>query len=229
MTKKAVLLMSGGADSTTVAAIAASQGYELYGLSFKYEQRHALELERAVLVAQKYCKEHRITELDLSLFGGSALTDKKIAVPKFSDVKNITQGVAITYVPARNTIFLSIALGWAEIIGATDIFIGVNKSDYNTYPDCRPEYINAFENMADLATRAGVHQEKHFKIHTPLINMEKAEVIKTGLSLGVNYSQTTSCYDPLINGEACGCCPSCLIRLDAFKQNNIEDPINYAK
>lgn len=229
MTKKAVLLMSGGADSTTVAAIAASQGYELYGLSFKYEQRHIMELELAQLVAEKYCKEHRITELDLSLFGGSALTDKKISVPKFTDLKDIGQGVAITYVPARNTIFLSIALGWAEIIGANEIFMGPTKSDYNTYPDCRPEYINAFEHMADLATRAGVHQDKHFKIHTPLINMEKAEVIKTGLALGVDYSKTSSCYDPSIEGEACGHCPSCLIRLDAFKQNNVKDPIRYAK
>lgn len=225
--KKAILLMSGGVDSTTVAAIARSQGYQLYGLSFKYEQRHMIELEKAKLVAAQYCQEHRIMAIDLSLFGGSALTDKNIRMPNFSNINNIHEGVAITYVPARNTIFLSIALAWAEIIGATDIFMGANKTDYDTYPDCRPEYIAAFEHMSNLATRAGVHDHKSFKIHTPLINMSKAEVIKAGIALGVDYLQTSSCYDPSVKGHACGKCSSCLIRLDAFKHNNVKDPVIY--
>lgn len=225
--KKAVLLMSGGADSTTVAAIAESQGFELYGLSFSYEQVHAIELEKAKMIAKKYCKEHRITKLDLSLFGGSALTDKDIEVPKFDNLEKLNEGVAVTYVPARNTIFLSIALAWAEIIGATDIFMGANKTDYDTYPDCRPEYIKAFEDLSNLATRAGVHDRKSFKIHTPLIQMSKQEVIKTGLDLDVDYSQTLTCYNPTAEGYACGHCTSCLIRLDAFKANHIKDPVAY--
>ncbi len=225
--KKAVLLMSGGADSTTVAAIAKSQGYTLYGLSFCYEQRHLIELEKAKLVAAKYCSEHRITSLDLSFLSGSALTDKNVEVPKFDNLDKLDQGVAITYVPARNTIFLSIALAWAEAIGATDIFYGPTKTDYDTYPDCRPDYIKAFEEVSNLATRAGVHNAKKFKIHAPLLGMSKQEVIKTGLSLGVDYSQTLTCYSPTSEGYACGHCTSCLIRLDAFKANNVKDPAIY--
>ena len=225
--KKAVLLMSGGADSTTVAAIAASQGFILYGLSFSYEQRHFIELEKAKLVAAKYCFEHRITALDLSFLSGSSITDKNVEVPKFDNLNKLDEGVAITYVPARNTIFLSIALAWAEVIGATDIFMGPNKTDYNTYPDCRPEYIKAFEDLSNLATRAGVHNAKQFKIHTPLIQMSKQEVIRVGLTLGVDYSQTITCYSPTLEGYACGHCTSCLIRLGAFKANNIKDPAVY--
>ncbi len=225
--KKAVLLMSGGADSTTVAAIVKSQGYMLYGLSFYYEQRHLIELEKAKLVAKKYCSEHRIVNLDLSFLKGSALTDKKVEVPKFDNLNKLDEAVAITYVPARNTIFLSIALAWAEVIGATDVFYGPNKTDYDTYPDCRPDYIRAFEEVSNLATRAGVHDSKKFKIHAPLLGMSKQEVIKTGLSLGVDYSQTLTCYSPTLEGYACGHCTSCLVRLNAFKANNIEDPAVY--
>ena len=196
-------------------------------MSFNYGQKHVVELNKAKLVAQKYCKEHKIVEVDMSIFGGSCLTDHKIEVPKSNDLSNLSKTVAITYVPARNTIFYSFALAWAEIIGATDIFAGPNKTDYDTYPDCRPDYIESVEKMCNLATRAGVYDHKKFKIHTPLINMLKKEVVKTGLELGVDYSHTLSCYAPSDQGYACGQCSSCLIRLQAFRENNLIDPAMY--
>lgn len=225
MMKKAVVLLSGGADSTTVAAIAKAQGYQLYGLSINYGQRHAIELEKAKIVANKYCVEHKTLQLDLGMFGGSSLTDEKIAMPEYVDLNNIGPSVAVTYVPARNTIFLSFALAWAEVIGSSDIFIGPNKTDFNTYPDCRPDYISAFEKLSNLATRAGVHDHKEFKIHTPLIEMEKKDVIKKGLELGVDFSDTHSCYNPDNTGKACGKCSSCLIRKNAFLENGHIDPV----
>ena len=225
--KKAILLMSGGVDSTTVAAIALAQDYTLYGLSFDYGQSHLIELEKAKIVAQKYCHQHHITKLDLGLFGASALTDKNIEIPKFTDVNNIATGKSITYVPARNTIFLSIALAFAETIGTTDIFFGPNKTHHDAYPDCRPEYIKAFEHLSNLATRAGTYEAKKYKIHTPLINMTKKEVVQIGLRLGVDYANTHSCYSPNIEGHACGKCSACLTRLQAFEENNIKDPAVY--
>ena len=223
--KKAVVLLSGGLDSATVLAIARSQGYELYALSFSYGQRHIVELEAAARVANSIgVVAHRTAMVDLRAFGGSALT-AEIAVPKGRTSGEMSHGIPITYVPARNTIFLAFALAWAEVLGASDIFIGVNALDYSGYPDCRPEFIEAFERMANLATKAGVEGCQALKIHTPLIAMSKAEIIRKGVELGVDYGLTSSCYDPSPSGEPCGSCDSCLLRQKGFGENGIEDPL----
>ena len=223
--KKAVVLVSGGLDSATVLAIARSQGYLLYALSFSYGQRHVWELEAAARVAASIgAAEHKIAHIDLRIFGGSALTDD-IAVPKGRAMEEMGHGFPITYVPARNTIFLSFALAWAEVLGSSDIFIGVNALDYSGYPDCRPEFIEAFETMANLATKAGVEGHQKLKIHTPLIAMSKAEIIAKGIELGVDYGLTSSCYDPSATGEPCGQCDSCLLRQKGFRENGREDPL----
>ena len=223
--KRAVVLLSGGLDSATVLAIGRSQGYELYALSFSYGQRHIWELQAAARVAESIgVAKHRTATIDLRIFGGSALTDD-IDVPKGRSNAAMSRGIPITYVPARNTIFLSFALAWAEVLGASDIFIGVNALDYSGYPDCRPEFIEAFETMANLATKAGVEGRQALKIHTPLIAMSKAEIIQKGIELGVDYSLTSSCYDPSATGEPCGECDSCLLRQKGFSENGLEDPL----
>ena len=222
-----MVLLSGGLDSTTALAVARSAGYELYAMSFRYGQRHSLELESAGRVARAMdVEKHLIADFDLRAIGGSALTDQ-IEVPKERGAEEIASGIPVTYVPARNTVFLSFALAWAEVLGAQDIFIGVNALDYSGYPDCRPEYIEAFEKMANLATKAGVEGRLRLKIHTPLIAMTKAEIIQNGLRLGVDYSLTHSCYDP-IDGVACGKCDSCLLRLKGFAEAGATDPLRYA-
>ena len=214
--KKAVLLLSGGLDSATTGALAKEQGFELYAVSFRYGQRHSQELESSVKVAQMLeVKEHKIADIDLRLFGGSALTDD-IDVPKNRDEASMSTNIPITYVPARNTIFLSYALGWAEVLGAYDIFIGANSVDYSGYPDCRPEYIDAFEKMANLATAAAVEGRGKFHIRRPLISMTKAQIIKEGMRLGVDYGKTISCYDPTPEGKPCGYCDSCILRAKIF-------------
>lgn len=223
--KKAVVLLSGGLDSTTVLAIAKEESYLVYALSFSYGQRHAWELESAGRVASALrAEEHKIVSFDLRVFGGSALTSE-LSVPKGRDVGQMSNRIPITYVPARNTIFLSFALAWAEVLGANDIFLGVNALDYSGYPDCRPEFIESFERMANLATKAGVEDQQRLKIHTPLISLSKAEIIRKGLALGVDYSMTSSCYDPSSSGEACGLCDSCLLRLKGFEEIGLTDPI----
>jgi 7-cyano-7-deazaguanine synthase len=220
---KAVILLSGGLDSTTVLAIAKEQNYDCYALSFDYGQKQRSELESSIAIAKKSnVIEHRIMKISLNDIGGSALTDKEINVPKFSD----SDDIPITYVPARNTIFLSFALAWAEVVDCQTIFIGVNALDYSGYPDCRPEFIEAFEAMANLATKQSVEGDK-IQIKTPLINMTKAEIIKKGLSLGVDYSETTSCYDANSLGEACGECDACVLRKNGFSSANVEDPTKY--
>ena len=220
---KAVILLSGGLDSTTVLAIAKEQNYDCYALSFDYGQKQRSELESSIAIAKKSnVIEHRIMKISLNDIGGSALTDKDISVPKFSD----SDDIPITYVPARNTIFLSFALAWAEVVDCQSIFIGVNALDYSGYPDCRPEFIEAFEAMANLATKQSVEGDK-IQIKTPLINMTKAEIIKKGLSLGVDYSETTSCYDANSLGEACGACDACVLRKNGFSSANVEDPTKY--
>ncbi|MGB0754187.1 MAG: 7-cyano-7-deazaguanine synthase QueC [Candidatus Pseudothioglobus sp.] len=220
---KAVILLSGGLDSTTVLAIAKEQNYDCYALSFDYGQKQRSELESSIAIAKKSnVIEHRIMKISLNDIGGSALTDKDISVPKFSD----SDDIPITYVPARNTIFLSFALAWAEVVDCQTIFIGVNALDYSGYPDCRPEFIEAFETMANLATKQSVEGDK-IQIKTPLINMTKAEIIKKGLSLGVDYSETTSCYDANSLGEACGECDACVLRKNGFSSANVEDPTKY--
>ena len=220
---KAVILLSGGLDSTTVLAIAKKQNYDCYALSFDYGQKQRSELESSIAIAKKSnVIEHRIMKISLNDIGGSALTDKEISVPKFSD----SDDIPITYVPARNTIFLSFALAWAEVVDCQTIFIGVNALDYSGYPDCRPEFIEAFEAMANLATKQSVEGDK-IQIKTPLINMTKAEIIKKGLSLGVDYSETTSCYDANSLGEACGECDACVLRKNGFSSANVEDPTKY--
>jgi len=225
--QKAVVLLSGGLDSATALAIAANEGYELYALSFRYGQRHAIELDAAREIAKAFnVKEHIIADIDLRTFGGSALTDD-IDVPKDRPLDEMEKGIPVTYVPARNTIFLSFALAFAEVKNASDIFIGVNTLDCSGYPDCRPEYIEAFERMANLATKAGVEGRNKIKIHTPLIHLTKAEIIKRGLELKVDYGITRSCYDPNEQGESCGHCDSCLLRLKGFRENGIEDPAPY--
>ncbi len=225
--KRAVVLLSGGLDSATVLAIAKSEGFEVSALSFSYGQRHSVELKAARRVAQANgVANHRIATIDLRAFGGSALTDD-IDVPKGRAIDEMAHGIPITYVPARNTIFLSFALAWAEVLEASDIFIGVNALDYSGYPDCRPEFIEAFEKMANLATKAGVEGRQKLKIHTPLIALSKAEIIRRGIKLGVDYSLTSSCYDPLADGAPCGECDSCLLRRKGFKENGIEDPLPY--
>ena len=219
------MLLSGGLDSTTVLAIARHQGFEVNALSFSYGQRHSWELEAARGVAEALgVADHKIVELDLRVFGGSALTSE-IEVPKGRAVDEMAHGIPITYVPARNTIFLSFALAWAEVLGASDVFIGVNALDYSGYPDCRPEFIEAFEKMADLATKAGVEGRQKLKIHAPLISLSKAEIIRRGIELGVDYSLTSSCYDPSAHGAPCGQCDSCLLRQKGFREAGIEDPL----
>jgi 7-cyano-7-deazaguanine synthase len=227
--KKAVVLLSGGLDSATVLAIAKAQLFEVYALSFDYGQRHLSELEWARRVASAIeVKDHKIVSFDLRAFGGSALTSE-LTVPKGRDVGEMSGGIPITYVPARNTIFLSFALAWAEVLGANDIFVGVNALDYSGYPDCRPEFIESFEQMANLATKAGVEGQQHLKIHAPLMAMSKSEIIREGLALGVDYSLTSSCYDPSTAGVPCGLCDSCLLRLKGFEENGLTDPIRNRK
>jgi 7-cyano-7-deazaguanine synthase len=226
--KRAVALLSGGIDSTTMLAIAIAEGYAAYALSFDYGQRHQIETEAARRVARSLgAKEHRIAKIDLRIFGGSALTDN-IDVPKQRSEKEIAHGIPVTYVPARNTIFLAYALAWAEVILVSDIFLGVNAIDYSGYPDCRPEFIEAFETLANLATKAGA-EGKRFQIHTPLIKFSKAEIIRKAVELGVDLSLTHSCYDPSPEGIACGECDSCLLRLKGFREAGIKDPIRYVK
>ena len=226
--KKAVLLLSGGLDSTTALAIAKSQDFSIYALSFAYGQRHNHELIAAKKIAEKMgVVEHRIITIDLGGFGGSALTEAGISVPKDRNSEQLSNGIPITYVPARNTIFLSFALAWAEVLKAYDIFIGVNAVDYSGYPDCRPEFIKSFEQTANLATAYGMEVGKHITIQTPLIALTKAEIIKKGIELGVDYSLTTSCYDPNPQGVACGHCDACQLRLKGFSENKINDPVQY--
>ncbi|MFQ5904698.1 MAG: 7-cyano-7-deazaguanine synthase QueC [Candidatus Binatia bacterium] len=226
--KKAVVLLSGGVDSSTATAVAKREGYRLHALSFRYGQRHEREIEAAKKVLAFFgIKEHLIIDFNLRAIGGSALTDQ-MEVPKGRSPKEISQGIPITYVPARNTIFLSFALALAEKIEAEDIFFGANQLDYSGYPDCREEYIRAFEQMANLATKAGVEGKSRVKIHTPLIQMTKGEIIKKGLELGLDYSLTWSCYVPTPGGLACGLCDSCQLRLKGFKEDGCKDPIQYA-
>jgi 7-cyano-7-deazaguanine synthase len=226
--KKAIVLLSGGLDSATTLAMALAEGLDVHAISFRYGQRHAVELASAARVAAAAgLREHRVVHIDLSQFGGSALTSD-LAVPKERTAEQMSEGIPITYVPARNTVFLSLALAWAEVLPAADIFIGVNAVDYSGYPDCRPEYIAAFERLANLATKAGVEATSHFRIHVPLIAMTKADIIRKGLDLGVDYSLTTSCYapDPL-TGRACGACDACSLRLAGFREVGVSDPIEY--
>ncbi|RKU06103.1 7-cyano-7-deazaguanine synthase QueC [Candidatus Poribacteria bacterium] len=227
MAKKAVVLLSGGVDSTTILAIAQSQGYDVYTMSFRYGQRHVLELDSAERISQKMgAKKHVIIDIDLRAFGGSALTDD-IDVPKERSDQEIGTGIPITYVPARNTIFLSFALAWAETLEIDTIFIGVNALDYSGYPDCRPEYIEAYQRMGNLATKAGVEGTAKLKIETPLISMTKAQIIRKGAELGVDYGLTLSCYDPDPQGKACGACDSCLLRIKGFEEAGVVDPTIY--
>jgi len=224
--RRAVVLLSGGLDSATALAMAKADGFVPYALSFRYGQRHSVELDRARTIARTAgVADHVIAEIDLRTFGGSALT-ADVDVPKHDQVDELDAGIPITYVPARNTIFLSFALGWAEVLGAQDIFIGVNALDYSGYPDCRPEYIAAFETMANLATRAGVEGTK-LTIHTPLIDLTKAEIIRQGVALGVDYGDTISCYDPDPSGLSCGHCDSCLLRRKGFVEAGMDDPTPY--
>ncbi|HUH67274.1 MAG TPA: 7-cyano-7-deazaguanine synthase QueC [Syntrophales bacterium] len=222
--KKALVLSSGGVDSTTAMAIAKSEGHEIYSLSFSYGQRHSLELESALKVARFFgAVKHLVIKIDLRVFGGSALTDA-IEVPKERSAKDMERDIPVTYVPARNTIFLSYALAWAEVLGISDIFIGVTAVDYSGYPDCRPEYIEAFEKMANLATKAVVEGTTRIRIRTPLIALSKADIIRRGIQLGVDYSITHSCYDPAPDGRACGRCDSCILRRKGFREAGIADP-----
>lgn len=222
--KRAVVLVSGGLDSATVLAIARAEGFACHALSFAYGQRHAAELEAARAVVRAFgAAEHRVMPIDLAAFGGSALTDPGIAVPE-----EPTSGIPVTYVPARNTVFLALALAWAEVLGVHDLFIGVNAVDYSGYPDCRPEFIAAFEALANLATRAGVEGTR-FRVHTPLIDLSKAEIIRRGLALGVDYSITMSCYQPDPTGAACGRCDSCRLRREGFHAAGVNDPTRYAR
>lgn len=226
-TRKAVVLVSGGLDSATTLAVAKAEGCELFAISFDYGQRHRFELEAARKVcAANQVRRHIVVPLDLRAFGGSALTDD-IAVPKDRSDDELTAGIPVTYVPARNTIFLSLALGWAEVLGAFDLFIGVNAVDYSGYPDCRPEFIAAFDKLANLATKAGVEGTGRWTIHAPLIQLSKADIIRTGMRLGVDYSLTHSCYDPDPQGLACGRCDSCRLRLKGFAEAGLIDPIGY--
>jgi 7-cyano-7-deazaguanine synthase len=226
--KRAVVLLSGGIDSTTTLAIAIAEGYGAYALSFDYGQRHQIEVEAALRVANSLgAKEHRVAKIDVRIFGGSALTDD-VDVPKRRSEKEIGHGIPVTYVPARNTIFLAYALAWAEVISANDIFLGVNAIDYSGYPDCRPEFIQAFQTLANVGTKAGIEGAR-LKIHTPLITLSKSEIIGRASELGVDLGLTHSCYDPSPEGFACGECDSCLLRLKGFREAGIEDPIRYAQ
>jgi 7-cyano-7-deazaguanine synthase len=225
--KNAVVLLSGGLDSTTVLAIAQSEGFSAYALSFQYGQRHAAELDAARRIAASAgVAGHVVAEIDLRVFGGSALT-ADIDVPKGRSEGEMGTGIPITYVPARNTIFLSFALAWAETLGASDVFVGVNALDYSGYPDCRPEYIEAFERMANLATKAGVEGRQRLTIHTPLIHLTKAQIIQRGVELGVDYGLTCTCYDPSPEGTACGRCDACQLRLKGFAESGLQDPARY--
>ena len=226
--RNAVVLVSGGLDSATALAIALRDGFTVNALTFRYGQRHAAEIQAAKRVARNAgVSRHEVAEIDLTIFGGSALT-ADIPVPKDRALGDGEAGIPVTYVPARNTIFLSYALAFAEVIGSTDIFIGVNALDYSGYPDCRPEYIAAFQKMANLATRAGVEGSTPLRIHTPLISLSKAEIIRLGTSLGVDYGATMSCYDPDADGAACGRCDSCQLRLKGFKEAGLSDPVRYS-
>jgi 7-cyano-7-deazaguanine synthase len=221
--KPAVCLLSGGLDSATCLAYAKREGYRCHALSFDYGQRHRIELEAAALVAGSLgAAEHHVVSIDLRAFGGSALT-ADIAVPK----AGVSAGIPVTYVPARNTVFLSFALAWAEVLSSSDVFIGVNAIDYSGYPDCRPEFIAAFESMANLATKAGVEGRTHLKIHTPLIQLSKCEIIKLGAQLGVDFGLTHSCYDPDARGRSCGLCDSCRLRRKGFADAGLKDPLEY--
>ncbi len=221
----AVCLLSGGLDSATALAVARREGFRCYALSFDYGQRHRVELQAAARVAASLgAAEHRIVTIDLRAFGGSALT-ADIAVPK----SGLTHGIPVTYVPARNTVFLAFALAWAEVLASSDIFIGVNAIDYSGYPDCRPEFIAAFETMANLATKAGVEGRAHLKIHTPLVRLSKSEIIQLGAGLGVDFALTHSCYDPDAQGRPCGLCDSCRLRLKGFAEAGLADPLDYAE
>lgn len=227
--KRAVVLLSGGLDSTTTLAIAQHEGYETYALTFRYGQRHELEIEAARRISALFnVSRHVVAQIDLREFGGSALTSE-INVPKQRTPSEMTTEIPVTYVPARNTIFLSFALAWAEVLEADDIFIGVNALDYSGYPDCRPEYIAAYEQMAQLATKAGVEGRQRLKIHMPLISLTKAEIIRKGSELGVDYSLTVTCYDPQADSLACGECDACQLRLKGFAENGIVDPVSYQK
>jgi 7-cyano-7-deazaguanine synthase len=224
---RAVVLLSGGLDSTTTLAIAKCEGYEIYALTFRYGQRHEVEIKAARRIAEQFAVErHVIAEINLRVFGGSALIGD-VEVPKGRTVEEMGCGIPVTYVPARNTIFLSFALAWAEVLGSSDIFIGVNALDYSGYPDCRPEYIEAYQRMANLATKAGVEGRQKLGIHTPLIHLSKAQIIKRGIELGVDYSLTRTCYDPSSEGIACSQCDACLLRLKGFDENGLEDPAPY--
>jgi 7-cyano-7-deazaguanine synthase len=223
---RAVVLLSGGLDSATVLAIAKNQGFEVHAMSFRYGQRHSIELECARRqAAAGQVSQHVIVDIDLAAWGGSALTDSKLEVPKHQPADEIGSEIPITYVPARNTVFLSFALAWAEVLEARDIWIGVNALDYSGYPDCRPEYIAAFEKMANLATKAGVTGPSGLKIHTPLIHWTKSQIIQRGIELGVDYAQTMSCYDPTPDSHPCGRCDACLLRLRGFQQAGLVDPL----
>jgi 7-cyano-7-deazaguanine synthase len=225
--RRAVVLLSGGLDSSTCLAIAREQNFQPYAMTFRYGQRHEQELHSAERVAAHLgVVDHVVVDIDLKQFGGSALTGDH-AVPKSPSVDDIGQDIPITYVPARNTIFLSFALGWAEVLGARDIFIGVNALDYSGYPDCRPDFIAAFQQVANLATKAGVEGQQ-MKIHTPLIDLTKAQIVERGMQLGVDYSMTISCYDPAADGSSCGNCDACLLRRRGFAENGLADPIAYA-
>ncbi len=226
---RAVVLLSGGLDSATTAAIARSRGFEWFGLSVDYGQRHRFELEASRKVAKALgARDHIQVDVDLSRIGGSSLT-ADIAVPKDRDEASMSTGIPVTYVPARNTVLLSLALGYAEVLGAADLFVGVNAVDYSGYPDCRPEYLEAFERLANLATKAGVEGSLAFKIHAPLVHLTKAEIIRTGVSLGVDYSLTHTCYDPDLEGRACGHCDACTLRLKGFAEAGFPDPVEYLR
>jgi 7-cyano-7-deazaguanine synthase len=224
---KAVLLLSGGVDSTTTAVIALHEGFDVHALSVRYGQRHAVELEAARRVAERLgIRQHVIVDLDLRAFGGSALT-ADVPLPKDTPLAEIGARIPATYVPARNTIFLSLALAWAETLGARDIFFGANALDYSGYPDCRPEYLEAYARMADLATRAGVEEGARLRIHAPLLRLTKAEIVARGVALGLDYGMTSSCYDPAADGAACGRCESCILRLKGFAEAGLPDPARY--
>ena len=226
--QKAVILLSGGLDSTTCLAISKQNGFEPYALSFRYGQRHEFEIDSARSIAKSLgVKEHVISNIDLRAFGGSALTDD-IDVPKDRDKTLLSKDIPITYVPARNTIFLSFSLAYAEVLNASDIFIGVNALDYSGYPDCRPEYISSFQNMANLATKSGIEGQNDIQIHTPLINLTKSEIIRMGMEMGLDYSLTHSCYDPKEDGAACSHCDSCQIRRMGFEEAGLIDPLTYS-